>query len=429
MNRQGRWLPAFLAGALAICGFAVTAAELPTPLPAQEANIVAPDLRSAALMSEAGTNSNEVLLAAYAAMGAYESEWNELPARALTRAGYEVSYHDTGKERFLIATRLIDGSPYTVVAISGTERKTDLKTNLADSLKEIVSIPGARVHAGYWEAAQRIMATDAFGRAAANGGRLLLTGHSLGGSVALVIGLEGKRGGTLPERTKVITFAAPAFADAAVWEQAKDLVTVNYTMNADVLPNVFRLLKAGYHANPNSIQWDSHTPPVKIPHSMIRFLDEAFYQAAMLFPAHLQAEEPADIYLATAPVTSTLEISVPLCRAYANTVIHTTGLQWQARLYRDYCPQTREEALAAARSKGAKYLLWLPVRVLSERTSQNRTYALAFSPQWIRTADGAVLSWEEKIFSNAAYTVFPVLADEAGRLTLLSEIAADLAAH
>ena len=47
-----------------------------SPFPADEVSIVAPNSRSAEMMSKAGVNSNEVLLAAYASLAAYQSEWS-----------------------------------------------------------------------------------------------------------------------------------------------------------------------------------------------------------------------------------------------------------------------------------------------------------------------------------------------------------------
>ena len=76
-----------------------------SPFPADEVSIVAPNSRSAEMMSKAGVNSNEVLLAAYASLAAYQSEWSGLPVSTLQKTGWQVTPGDTGHERFIIASQ------------------------------------------------------------------------------------------------------------------------------------------------------------------------------------------------------------------------------------------------------------------------------------------------------------------------------------
>lgn len=402
-------------GILLTCPWWVQAEDIPSTLSSPGVSIVAPDLRSADLMSDVGTNSNQVLTAAYASLAAYESEWGKLPYRTLEKSGWHITPHKTDKVRFIVASRHLAGKEILILAVSGTERKVDLKLNLLKAAVPAGVVPGAKVHEGYKEIAESLYRTHALQdvlRAHQRGADLLVTGHSLGGSVAALLGgaliHEGKAD---PKRLKIITFAAPDMANRTAVELLSEYPLVNYTMRADWIPRVFHLLQGSYDNNPKNINWEVHSPEVTFPHAMILFLDEAFYQAALTFDADpVQVEEPW-VYVSAGPLEENMNMPADLQRAYRNTVIKSAVLGCQKTVYRNYVSRDLTAALAEAKERNARYLLWIPMQVISEKESRLRTYALRLEPQWYDVGSGRLLHWTSFVFDNNRYTIFPTIVD------------------
>ncbi len=397
----------------------VAAAPLPTDISSDAVSIVAPDVRSAAIMSEAGVNSNEVLLAAYGSLAAYKSEWGKLPERTLREAGWQVECHETELARFITARRVTAGEHVTLLAISGTEKKKDLLLNLKDSLVEAFDFADIKVHKGYKMIAEDINATPVMQEIVAEharGGKLIITGHSLGGSVAILLGTGLIHAGKLDaERTSIVSFAAPDMANDTVLEGMEKFPIVNFTMKADLIPKVFHVLSGGYGRNPKNIHWEVHTPEVTFPHAMILFLDEAFYQSALTYAADIPPKGTMDVYVAVSPLHEKMNMQPDLRKAYANTVVRTSATLTPYTVYRDYMPMSKSAALEKAREHGATYLLWTEMRVLSQKESQYRTYSLSLQPHWYDLASGDLLHWTMYIFDNSEYTIFPLIIEHTNR--------------
>lgn len=376
-----------------------------------EVSIVAPDLRSARKVQAMSGNSNETLLAAYGALTAYASETDGAAERTLRDAGWELERVTTPQARFIVGAYR-DGAELTgMVAIAGTERKIDVSLNLRSDLVPIEGAGEGRVHEGYQRIAEDVVQAPQVRRLiGAHPRRVIVTGHSLGGAVANVVGMRWADDGAVRrDQLRIITFAAPDMGDAATLERLGSYPAVNYVMYADIIPNLIHWLGKGYGANPNDIQWDTHTPPIRLPHAMVRFLDEAWYQAALTFPTVLEHPQRSDVYIAAPELAEKMSMSDNLQRAYRAAAIRSVRVSQGNRVYRDYRPQHLAQARERARSLGAKELIWLPLAAYPDKEDPLRTYGLQVSVVRYDVASGDLRSWESRVLTQGHYTLFPLL--------------------
>ncbi len=387
------------------------AADILAGMASPEVSIVAPDLRSAQKVRQMAGNSNETLLAAYGALTAYASETDGVAERTLREAGWSLERVTTPHARFLVGSYRNDAELTGMVAIAGTERKVDVSLNLRSDLVPLLGTGEGRVHEGYQRIAEEVMQSPQVrGLMASHPQRVIVTGHSLGGAVANMVGVcWADEGAVTREQLRIITFAAPDMGDKETLERLGTYPAVNYVMYADIIPNLIHWLGKGYGANPNDIQWDTHTPPIQLPHAMVRFLDEAWYQSALTFPTSLQVPRTSDVYVAAPELAEKMSMSDKLRRAYRAAAIRSVRLPQDAHVYREYRPQGLAEARRQARALGAKELIWLPLAVHPDKEDPLRTYGLQVSVVRYDVASGEVRSWESRVLTQGRYTLFPLL--------------------
>lgn len=395
----------------AVCGLPVHAADVLSGLASPEVSIVAPDLRSAQKISDMEGNSNETLLAAYASLAAYESETDDLAERTLRGSGWSLQRIKTEHGRFIIGTYQDGTHTVGMIGIAGTERKSDVLLNLRSDLVALDNSDYGRVHEGYQKIAEEVFTAPLTQQMlAALPQRVIITGHSLGGAVAHLVGMKCANGGAVSrQQLRIITFASPDMGDKKLLDALAHYPSVNYVMNADVIPNLIHWLGKGYGTNPNDVQWDIHTPPIRFPHAMIRFLDEAWYQSALTFPTVLQSRKQSEIYVSSPEIEERISMSPELRRAYRSTAIRSINLPKGMSVYREYQQQTLSQACKQARAQGARELIWLPLAVYPDKENPLRTYGLQVSIVRYDLEKCEVRSWESHVLKQGKYTLFPLL--------------------
>lgn len=250
-------------------------------------------------------------LAAIACSGVYRPEDSE-EIKYLEAYGWQ-SMHHTVVEGKQIAHFSVfynvqsDGTPFYLIAFRGSADKkdvlTDLKTGLVPFEESMATkalsagvqtidendIP--KVHKGfndYTHAAMRSLLAGK-GRKKAAGeqefnliqilkqeptAQLLLTGHSLGGAVATLMGQRLLSYGIEPQRVHVVTFGAPAIGNKAFAEKYGDrLDLIRVTNRADPIPLSLQALFGGYKQFGTQVKFRVSLRQSNLTHFMNVYLD------------------------------------------------------------------------------------------------------------------------------------------------------------
>jgi len=240
-----------------------------------------------------------------ASVAAYNGRIGELVNHYLEQDGWQIDHYiqpqgHTGA-RFLVAKKdLSNNTPLYVLAIVGTEtngdRKTDLKFDkvyfagsnaeefAANAAKKDVPSTEPKVHRGFYEFVQsgpsailrnshhaplsltKLLMAD-------NSSKLYLTGHSLGGAAATLLGARLISMGIHPEQIEVITFGAPAVGNAAFAAKFEPTLHLTRVVNSgDPVTGVLQTLVGGYKQFGREIKWP--TPDtIDEPHQLIGYVD------------------------------------------------------------------------------------------------------------------------------------------------------------
>lgn len=165
---------------------------------------------------------DEEALAAQLAQGAY---------------GDVKSFQACYGERFRISGRVVEGvrlfvareKHREIVVFRGTDNLLNWLTNLKVEAVPFKKVPGAEVHGGFYEIARAVMAQITLDREKL----ITVTGHSLGGAVALLYGAllhdEGYD-------VRVITFGAPPVGNEAFAEANVALEHIRFAHIFDPVP-------------------------------------------------------------------------------------------------------------------------------------------------------------------------------------------------
>lgn len=212
-------------------------------------------------------------MAAAVSAGSYTPE-DSLETRYLKDYGWKLTPYtvkDGNTEvHFTLARsdRPLNGKNWTVLALRGSASKADWKLNLKTGK---VSFPAGKplakkseeqepaVHEGFLKYARAVLSqpldVDGDGKLdnlvsfyrTHPGEKLLLTGHSLGGAGATLLGSELVARGVAPEQIPVITFGAPAVGNAAFARQVGDRLRLERVVTSlDPVPGALQTFYKGY---------------------------------------------------------------------------------------------------------------------------------------------------------------------------------------
>lgn len=246
---------------------------------------------------------------AAASEAAYSGELSELLRARLTAAGWEIVGAETVGHRgtvgrfFHMVRRDADGAELHLIAFPGTERGSDVWTDLrmkraafgGHSPAEFLAVRDTPkeerggmplVHRGFLDYCQAALFTDAAEgetageRLAADlrahpSEKLYLTGHSLGGAAAILAAARLSDLGVSPDQLIVTTFGAPAVGNEDFVRTYQDRFTLRRVVMRgdpvkDALPSPL-----GFHHFGERIDWQPARTTAAFPHTMTVYVDAA----------------------------------------------------------------------------------------------------------------------------------------------------------
>ena len=246
---------------------------------------------------------------AAASEAAYSGELSELLRARLVAAGWEIVGAETVGHRgtvgrfFHMVRRDADGAELHLIAFPGTERGSDVWTDLrmkraafgGHSPGEFLAVRDTPkeerggmplVHRGFLDYCQAALFTDATEgetageRLAADlrahpSEKLYLTGHSLGGAAAILAAARLSDLGVSPDQLIVTTFGAPTVGNEDFVRTYQNRFTLRRVVMRgdpvkDALPSPL-----GFHHFGERIDWQPARTTAAFPHTMTVYVDTA----------------------------------------------------------------------------------------------------------------------------------------------------------
>ena len=246
---------------------------------------------------------------AAASEAAYSGELSELLRARLMAAGWEIVGAETVGHRgtvgrfFHMVRRDADGAELHLIAFPGTERGSDVWTDLrmkraafgGHSPAEFLAVRDTPkeerggmplVHRGFLDYCQAALFTDAAEgetageRLAADlrahpSEKLYLTGHSLGGAAAILAAARLSDLGVSPDQLIVTTFGAPAVGNEDFVRTYQDRFTLRrVVMRGDPVKDALPSPLGFYHFG-ERIDWQPARTTAAFPHTMTVYVDAA----------------------------------------------------------------------------------------------------------------------------------------------------------
>ena len=229
------------------------------------------------------------LVCALSSMASYEDDNGILVRDMLRNYGWSIEpiSDETKKanaKALIVSKTLEDGSLMKILAICGTNEIKDAEVDFR--LKQVPAHLGSTenvnneilVHQGFKDYSEVILnnnlGTNLYKELAGNPNeRLYLTGHSLGGAVAIVTAAKFIDLGAAADRMKVITFGAPAVGNEGFANEYKDKINLTrVTMSGDPIKKSLQAL--GYVHFGDVKKYKPSEKIIKhFPHKMAVYLD------------------------------------------------------------------------------------------------------------------------------------------------------------
>ncbi|MBR2519933.1 MAG: lipase family protein [Selenomonadaceae bacterium] len=247
------------------------------------------------------------LICAICSLGAYSDEGSSSLRSMLTANGWQIETLSKKNNVADAKAYLVSKGNVKILTVSGTENLKDLEVDLrAERVPYNDDVPfdpnekvenQLFVHKGFSDYADVVLGDGLAERLktllAENPNAILyLTGHSLGGSAAIVMGLRLSDAGISKDRLKIITFASPAVGSRALAESYEDkLDLTRVVMKGDIVKKSMNAL--GYVDFGNVIKYEAPGNDHHSEHKMIVYLDSVirdYYKAG----GNLQDEDIKD---------------------------------------------------------------------------------------------------------------------------------------
>lgn len=255
--------------------------------------------------------AKKILNATAACMAAYSNRPGSLALAAFEQGGWKVDpFRKSGKKaevKYLLAwnTSSDSGKDVYLLAVAGTEDVKDVVLDLrsrkvyfagtsleefeANAARKEIPKDGPRVHEGFNQATQVLLAAETAQSGDPQDGRIrllanilkedredkvYLVGHSLGGAIVTLVAARLLDMGVNPDQLEVITFGAPAVGNDEFVKKYDNRVKVTRVAIAgDPIPFALRKVFGGYRHIGQEVLWKmpdalytyfSHNVPVYV---------------------------------------------------------------------------------------------------------------------------------------------------------------------
>ena len=231
------------------------------------------------------------LTCAICSMGAYSDDESYLMRSMLVERGWTIEKISRKNNRADAKAYLISRGDVKILAVAGTESIKDVEVDFRVGrvhLNDKTAAPLAPydekksgdklfVHRGFRDYADVVLSDGLAERLTTSlaenpNETLYLTGHSLGGAVAVIAGIRLTDRGVTKSRLKVITFGSPAVGSRALAKNYNDLLDLTrVVMRGDVLKKSLRVL--GYVHFGETITCRQSVTSDHMAHKMSVYLD------------------------------------------------------------------------------------------------------------------------------------------------------------
>ena len=379
-------------------------------------------------------NAAELRLAcAICSMGAYSDDESYLMRSMLNTRGWQIEKISKKNNRAEAKAYLVSKGDVKILTIAGTESLKDVevdfrvgRVHLNDNSapldkKEKNAGDKIFVHRGFRDYADVVLGDGLAERLKTSLEKnphetLYLTGHSLGGSVAIIAGLRLADAGISKERVKVITFGSPAIGSHALAKTYADKIDLTrVVMSGDVIKKSLRAL--GYVQFGKTLEYRQSVTSNHMAHKMAVYLDcviRDYLAAGGTFRYETQDKIDTPIYVA--PI---LLVKGGLHASDAELIFNALDdnlrnifgkltfapAQSIELKEKNILEEDFDEYVAAAKSHGCKYVL---IRVLRAKKIRDAPLGdrLVTLEEIILDTNGIPLSMQTSGASTAELTIF-----------------------
>ena len=329
------------------------------------------------------------LVCATCSLGAYSEEQSFLLRSMLTVRGWKIETLSRKNNRADAKAYLVSKDNVKILTVAGTESLKDVevdfragRVHLHDNsapLDPTEKNSGNKffVHRGFRDYADVVLGDGVLEHLKTSleknpNETLYLTGHSLGGSVAIVAGLRLADAGIPKTRFKIITFGSMAVGSHALADNYADKIDLTrIVMKGDVLKKSMRVL--GYVQFGKQLEYRQSVTDDHFEHKMAVYLDCAirdYYAAGGTFSYETKDKINAKIY--SAPILIVKENfhkadrEIILNALNDSLTNHFGNLVFAEKLSvaikdKNFFDANFDEYIAAAKSCGCQYVL---IRIL-----------------------------------------------------------------
>lgn len=372
-------------------------------------------------------DKNIVADAAYASMAVYNGEEHRLAWKHLESVGYKLTLFKVHKNRFLWAHKIAnedvkldskissDNGDVDLLAIAGTESKAGWRLNFNTDTEAFEGASDLQVHKGYYALSKAIIGDSEVQNIitrvkSSKDGRLVITGHSLGGAVSLITSLLLQdRNLISKDKYETIVFGSPMIGNNKLAASTANIRYKAYEMDNDFVPKAFQLIYDRYREYlPGRVKWKSHMPPLTISHSMIMYIDEAELQRSELYKDDIDSQHnltnSANLYSPRPQVDDKVSIEDNVINAYTKGLQHILYIENPNSVI-SYKKEDLSQALAYAKENQIPNVLWQELKFINNKKSQVNNYRIQVIYSLYDSQTGVLKNQSYHIIKDGGYTL------------------------